>query len=86
MELSGSKGYCGDQWPVMPDGDGYDGRNLLKLTRSGNSPFRAVWDVNLLIQEIEENLHAKVTKISDVCDHIDDYVSFCLQSSYTVLC
>ena len=45
-----------DDWPEMPDGSDFDGMQLLTLVRRGNSPFHGVWDVNLLIREIEENL------------------------------
>ena len=43
--------YFRDDWPKMPDGSDFDGKQLLTLVRSGNSPFRGVWDVNLLIRD-----------------------------------
>lgn len=49
-----------DDWPKMPDGSDFDGKQLLTLVHSGNSPFHGVWDVNLLIREIEEN-HGKMS-------------------------
>lgn len=58
--------YYKDSWPVMPDGTNYDGKQLLSLVRSGNSPFKDAWDVNLLTQELEENLGAAVTDIPRV--------------------
>ncbi|KAJ9634519.1 hypothetical protein H2199_008976 [Coniosporium tulheliwenetii] len=47
----------------MPDGSDFDGKQLLSLVRSGNSPFHRVWDVDLLIREIEEKLGARVIDI-----------------------
>ncbi|KAJ2903737.1 uncharacterized protein MKZ38_009389 [Zalerion maritima] len=55
--------YIDDDWPKMPDGSDFDGKQLLALVRSGKSPFHGVWDVNLLIQEIEENLDTQVIDI-----------------------
>jgi hypothetical protein len=52
--------YDHDDWLKMPDGSDFDGKQLLTLVRSGNSPFHGLWDVNLLIREIEENLGAQV--------------------------
>ena len=40
--------YC-DEWPKMRDGNDLDGKQLLSLVRSGNSPFKGLWEVNLLI-------------------------------------
>lgn len=42
----------------MPDGSEFDGKQLLTLIRNDRSPFQGVWDVNLLIREIEEVLGA----------------------------
>ena len=55
--------YLCDDWPQMPDDSDFDGEHLLTLIRSGNSPFHGVWDVNLLLREIEDNL---VTKVIDI--------------------
>lgn len=55
-----------DDWPQMPDGSDLDGKHLLTLVRSGNSPFHGVWDVNLLIKEIEKNLDTKVVDIPEL--------------------
>jgi hypothetical protein len=63
-----------DDWPKMPDGRDFDGRHLLTLVRSGNSPFQDKWDVNLLIQEIEENLGAQVVDIPFVSKGSNNYV------------
>ncbi|SPQ25208.1 90fc60f7-ab2a-41f3-9cd9-02792d38161e [Thermothielavioides terrestris] len=62
-----------DDWPKMPDGRDFDGRHLLTLVRSGNSPFQDKWDVNLLIQEIEENLGAQVVDIPFVSKGSNNY-------------
>jgi hypothetical protein len=64
-----------DDWPKMPDGRDFDGQHLLTLVRSGNSPFRDKWDVNILIQEIEENLGAQVVDIPSVSNGSNNYVS-----------
>ncbi|KAJ5093225.1 hypothetical protein N7456_009086 [Penicillium angulare] len=52
-----------DDWPSTPDGNQYDGKNLLTLVRDGKSPFQEIWDVNLLIQEIEEHTDTQVIDI-----------------------
>lgn len=65
-----------DDWPAMPDGSDFDGEDLLTLVRGGNSPFDGVWDVNLLIQEIEENLGSQVIDILTVNKGSNNYVSF----------
>lgn len=54
---------------------------LLSLVRGGNSPFHGVWDVNLLIQEIEENLDTQVVNIPQVYNGSNNYVSPPVQSS-----
>jgi len=67
-----------DDWPSMPDGSKDDGKQLGTLVRSGNSPFQGVWDVNLLIQEIEEHTHTQVTDIPVVDKGSNNHVSPCL--------
>ncbi|KAI0893250.1 hypothetical protein F4806DRAFT_476349 [Annulohypoxylon nitens] len=62
-----------DNWPKMPDGQEFDGQHLLTLTRNGSSPFQDKWDVNLLIHEIEENLHAQVVDIPYVSKGSNNY-------------
>ena len=69
-----------DDWPKMPEGNDFDSRQLLTLVRSGNSPFQGVWDVNLLIQEIEENLDTQVVDIPIVYNGSNNYVRPCLRS------
>lgn len=44
------------------------------MIRDGNSPFDGVWDVRLLIQEIEEKLNAKVIDIPVVDKSSNSYV------------
>jgi len=74
--------YVGDDWPKVQDGIDFDGKHLLTLVRSGNSPFHGVWDVNLLIREIEENLSTQVIDIPRVSKGANNYVrSSCLLSS-----
>lgn len=69
-----------DDWPLGPDGNPYNGLNLLDLVRSGQSPFKNQWDVNLLIQEIETHLHTKITNIPTVTKGSNNYVSHQLYS------
>jgi hypothetical protein len=73
--------YIDDDWPKMPDGSDFDGKQLLALVRSGKSPFHGVWDVNLLIQEIEENLDTQMIDIPAIYKGSNNYVSYCLQYS-----
>jgi hypothetical protein len=70
-----------DDWRKMPGGSDFDGKQLLTLVRSGNRPLHGVWDVNLFIQEIEENLAAQVADIAVTYKGSNDYLSLCLQSS-----
>ncbi|TVY33320.1 hypothetical protein LOCC1_G008119 [Lachnellula occidentalis] len=61
------------EWPKMPDGSDFDGKQLLTLLRNWNSPFQAVWDVNLLIREVEESLGTMVTDIPTVYKGSNNY-------------
>lgn len=74
-----------DDWPIMPDGSDFDGEQLLTLVRGGNSPFQGVWDVNLLIQEIEETLGFRVIDIPNVDKGSNYYVSFCFTIFFYLL-
>ncbi|WEW58894.1 hypothetical protein PRK78_004362 [Emydomyces testavorans] len=65
--------YERDEWPKMPDGNDYDGKDLLTLVRSGNSPFRGLWDVNVLIREVEERLSAHVMDIPGITKGSNSY-------------
>lgn len=62
-----------DDWPKMQNGIDFDGKQLLTLVRSGNSPFHGVWDVNLLIREIEENLDTQVVDIPIIYKGSNNY-------------
>lgn len=64
-----------DEWPSGVDGNQFDGKQLMDLVRNDNSPFHGVWDVKLLIQEIEENLNTQVTDIPIVDKGSNNYVS-----------
>lgn len=68
--------YLCDDWPKMPNGRDFDGQNLLALLHSGNNPFHDTWDVNLLIQEIEDNFSARVVDIARVSRGSNNYVSY----------
>ena len=67
--------YVGDDWPKMADGSEYDGKQLLALVRNGKRPFHGAWDVNLLIQEVEESLETKVVDIPTMSKGSNYYVS-----------
>ncbi|KAI5862396.1 hypothetical protein GGS23DRAFT_98537 [Durotheca rogersii] len=71
--MSSDDGYIRDDWPKIPDGSNYDGKRLLTLVRSGNSPFKKVWDVNLLIQEVEDNINSQVIDIPFVSKGSNNY-------------
>ena len=73
--------YYSDEWPKMADGSDFDGKQLLSLVRSDNSPFQGLWDVNLLIREIEEKLDTQVIEIPVILKGSNNYVSSCLKSS-----
>jgi len=64
-----------DEWPRMLSNNEYDGKQLFELIQNNNSPFQEVWDVRLLIQEIEHNLKTKVTDIPFVHKGSNNYVS-----------
>lgn len=66
--------YC-DDWPKMPDDSDFDGKRLLSLVQGGNSPFHKIWDVLLLIREIEENLSTQVIDIPVVSSGSNNFVS-----------
>ncbi|KAJ8125508.1 hypothetical protein O1611_g8131 [Lasiodiplodia mahajangana] len=63
--------YIDDDWPKMPDGSDFDGKHLLGLVHNKKSPFS--WNVNLLIQEIEENLNTRVVGIPYVDKGSNNY-------------
>jgi len=63
-----------DDWPIMPDGSKYDGKRLFSLVQNNESPFAEAWDVKQLIEEVEENLSAKVIDIPSVTKGSNNYV------------
>jgi hypothetical protein len=67
--------YYKDYWPKMPDGEDFDGKHLLTLVCNGQSPFEQVWNINLLIQEIESHLRTTVVDIPVVYSGSNNYVS-----------
>lgn len=75
--------YWRDEWPTTLDGSGpWDGKHLFQvLLQTGKSPFDAVWDVRLLIREVEEKLDVKVTDIPVVEEGANNYVRPCLSIS-----
>lgn len=73
--------YDHDEWPKMPDGNDFDGKQLFTLVRSGKSPFHGLWDVTLLIQEVEEKLGVDVIDIPIISKGSNNYVSSCMQFS-----
>ena len=75
-DIDDSDFYFGDDWPKMPDGSEFDGTKLSDLVLSGSSPFQGIWDVNLLIREVEDNLGAQVIDIPFVSSGSNNYVSF----------
>ncbi|KAL8781353.1 MAG: hypothetical protein Q9213_006042 [Squamulea squamosa] len=66
---------CRDDWPLGPDGEPYDGTQLMDLVRNKCSPFRASWDVELLIREIEAELDTQVIDIPIVEKGSNNYTS-----------
>lgn len=64
-----------DEWPSGPDGNQYDGKQLMHLVQIDESPFRGVWDVKLLIKEIEEKLNTQVTNIPMIETGANNYVN-----------
>ncbi|KAF2816675.1 uncharacterized protein BDZ99DRAFT_434145 [Mytilinidion resinicola] len=65
--------YIKDDWPTMPDGSPFDGKGLLSLVNDGKNPFDGVWDVNLLILEIERNLRVNVIDIPFIFKGANNY-------------
>jgi len=69
-------GWC-DEWPVGLNGEEYDGKHFLTLARDNASPFKDVWNVQLLIDEIEEKLQVKVIDIPTIDKGSNNYVRVC---------
>ena len=74
-----------DDWPCGPDGKQYAGNNLMDLVRNHQDPFQGVWDVKLLIQEIEAKLNTKVLDIPIVDKGSNNYVGsrLCIRARLT---
>ena len=82
--MASDDGYLRDDWPKMPDNTDYDGKELLALVRAGNSPFKDMCDVNLLVREVENNVGAQVADIPFVSKGSNNYVSICINVSIPV--
>lgn len=74
LSTSSGDDYLGDHWPQMSDGSQWDGRNLLDLFGRGQSPFGPVWDVSLLLQEVEDKAGATVVGVPRVHTGANNYV------------
>lgn len=73
-----------DTWPKNADGIDYDGKNLMTLLHNETSPFKDLWDVKLLLQEIEKNLGAKVVDIPKVYRGSNNYVRMCIIQTWGI--
>ncbi|KAM4057244.1 3-hydroxybutyryl-CoA dehydratase [Hirsutella rhossiliensis] len=62
-----------DDWPTAQDGSEWDGTRLLDLTRRGESPFGAAWNVEAFIGEVEQILNASVVDIPTVSRGANHY-------------
>jgi len=67
--------YIRDDWPESPDGSTWDGKNLLQLLQVGKSPFAKDWDVQVLVDELEQRLKTEITDIAAVDKGSNNYVS-----------
>ncbi|CAJ0538698.1 Ff.00g066830.m01.CDS01 [Fusarium sp. VM40] len=65
--------YVGDDWPRMRNGTNWDGQNLFELLRKAESPFSPVWDANLLFDEVEDKVGAKVIDVPCVHTGANNY-------------
>lgn len=61
----------------MTTGEQYDGKRLFNLVQNERSPFEGVWDVKLLIREVEEKLGVRVVDIPSIERGSNNYVSGC---------
>lgn len=73
---SGSEGYRGDEWPILPNGQEYNGLDLLALVRNGHNLFKNL-DVNLVIREVEDALGATIADIPTVTKGSNNLVRRC---------
>lgn len=67
-------GYCGDDWPLMPDGTEWNGKDLLGLSCDGSSPFGNIWDVRILLGEVEIQVQAREVDVPRVYAGANNYV------------
>lgn len=67
-------GYVGDDWPKGADGNDWNGKDLLDLTRNGLRPFRETWNVQLLFKEIERAIHSTVVDVPSVYHGTNNFV------------
>lgn len=74
----GEESRC-EPWPRMPDGRKWDGKGLLGLVRDGRSPFGNVWDVKLLLREVEDHAHGTIIDTPKVHSGANHYA--CTSSS-----
>ena len=65
-----------NDWPVTKDGHAYDGLQLLTMVRGGQSPFDGVWDVNVLVEEVERSLNTEVVDIPMIYKGSNNYVCY----------
>ena len=63
-----------EEWPQTTDGTDFDGRHLMTLINKQSSPFENLWDVGLLLQEIETKLGVEVIDIPMVYRGSNNYV------------
>ncbi|EED22309.1 conserved hypothetical protein [Talaromyces stipitatus ATCC 10500] len=66
--------------PRMPNGILIDGKKLFELLRADN-PQSYIWDVDLLIQEIEETFGAEVTEVPEYVDGAFHKAVWCVLSN-----
>ena len=66
--------YFCDKWPTLPDGQPYDGRELLALVWNGKNPFENA-GMSLVIKEIEDALGSTVVDIPIVTKGSNNLVS-----------
>ncbi|KAG6362093.1 hypothetical protein INS49_010322 [Diaporthe citri] len=66
-------GHRGDDRPLMPHGTEWNGKDLLGLVRDDSSPFANIWDVRILLEEVETQVQAQVVDIPEVHAGANNY-------------
>jgi hypothetical protein len=66
--------YYIDEWPLLPNGEEYNGKRFLDLVRNGPSPFRDTFDVEEVIAETEKALGTTIVDIPIVDKGSNNYV------------